>query len=73
MARVAALGELTRVQGFALAGALVLPADDAGAVRSAWDSLAGDVAVVVLTPRAADALSDQLGQRGGPLAVVMPP
>jgi vacuolar-type H+-ATPase subunit F/Vma7 len=72
MARIAALGELTRVQGFGLAGALVLAADDAGAVHSAWDSLTADVDVVVLTPRAAAALGDEVGRRGWPLAVVMP-
>jgi vacuolar-type H+-ATPase subunit F/Vma7 len=73
MARAAVIGELTRVQGFGLAGAVVLAADDAAAVRSAWDSLAGDVAVVVLTPRAAAALGDQLERQGWPLVAVMPP
>lgn len=73
MARVVVVGELTRVQGFALAGALVLVAEDAGAVRSAWGSLADDVAVVVLTPGAASVLHDELERRRWPLTVVMPP
>ncbi len=37
MGRVAVIGEATAVAGYALAGALVVPAEDAGAVRSAWD------------------------------------
>jgi vacuolar-type H+-ATPase subunit F/Vma7 len=69
MARVAVVGELTRVQGFALAGALVLPAEDAEAVRAAWSSLDEEVAVVVLTPAAAAALGDE--PRRWPLTVVM--
>ena len=72
MARVAVVGELTRVQGFSLAGAQVLVAEDAEAARSAWSSLDGDVAVVVLTPMAAAALGGEPRCRGWPLAVVMP-
>jgi vacuolar-type H+-ATPase subunit F/Vma7 len=74
MARVAVLGEQVRVQGFALAGALVLQADDAAQVCSAWAALADDIAVVVLTPRAAKALQDQPAPGGrAPLTVVLPP
>jgi vacuolar-type H+-ATPase subunit F/Vma7 len=74
MAGVAVVGERVRVQGFALAGALVAAADDAAAVRSAWAALGDDVAVVVLTPRAAQALADELlAAAGAPLTVVLPP
>lgn len=73
MARVAAIGELTRVQGFALAGVVVLVAADPEAVRTAWSSLDDDVAVVVLTPAAAAALGDEPASRRWPLTVVMPP
>ena len=74
MAGVAVLGERVRVQGFALAGALVAAADDAAAVRSAWAALGDNVAVVVLTPRAAQALADEpLVAVGAPLTVVLPP
>ena len=73
MARVAVIGELTRVQGFALAGAVVLAAADPEAVRSAWASLGADVAVVVLTPAAAAALGDAQRPPRWPLTVVMPP
>ncbi|WP_062346085.1 V-type ATP synthase subunit F [Herbidospora yilanensis] len=68
MARIAVIGERARVRGFALAGAVVSPAEDPDAARAAWDGLAADVAVVILTPRAAAALP----RDGGPLRVVMP-
>jgi vacuolar-type H+-ATPase subunit F/Vma7 len=71
VSRIAVIGERTRVQGFALAGAEIRPAADPDDVRAAWAALATDVAVVVLTPAAADALaSTPVGDR---LTVVMPP
>lgn len=70
--RVAVLGELPRVQGYALAGALVVVADDPAAVRSQWAALPADVPVVVLTPAAASALADRLPDAAR-LTVVMPP
>jgi vacuolar-type H+-ATPase subunit F/Vma7 len=73
MARVAAIGELTRIQGFALAGAVVLVASNPEAVRAAWSSLDQEVAVVVLTPAAAAAIGDEPCVRRWPLTVVMPP
>jgi len=72
MAEVAVLGELVKVQGFALAGAVTCPAEDPAAVRDAWASLPADVVVVILTPRAAQALDDRDGATW-PLTVVMPP
>ncbi len=77
MSRVAVIGEGVRVQGYSLAGALVLPADSRQEAIAAWRSLPGDVAVVVLTPDAAAWLGrSQPGQPGarhpGPLTVVMP-
>ncbi|PFG38894.1 hypothetical protein ATJ97_1384 [Georgenia soli] len=69
--RVAVLGEGTAVSAFALAGALVLPADDDAAVRSAWAVLPADVEVVVLTAAAAQALGP-VHDRPLPLTVVMP-
>jgi ApbE superfamily uncharacterized protein (UPF0280 family) len=52
----------------------VCPATDPGEVRAAWAGLADDVAVVVLTPLAADALATTLGTTAGlRLTVVMPP
>jgi hypothetical protein len=71
MGRVAALGEWARVEGFGLAGALVLGAEDPASVRAAWAGLDADVVLVVLTPEAAEALGDTT--TAGRLTVVMPP
>lgn len=71
--RVAALGRQVSVQGFALAGVLVLPVEDDADVRAAWDGLPDDVAVVVLTVAAAEALGTERTSVLHPLAVVLPP
>ena len=73
MARAAVIGEATRAAGFALAGALVLPAESADEARATWSSLPADVAVLVLTPRAADWLGTAPQARHDMLLVVMPP
>lgn len=70
--RVAALGEEPLVAGFALAGALVVPAGTAVEVVSAWAALPSDVALVVLTPAAAAALGDELPGPSSRLTAVMP-
>ena len=70
--RVAVLGEQTAVAGYALAGALTVCADDAQAVRSAWAGLPDDVDVVILTPRAAEALGSARTASLQRLSVVMP-
>ncbi|GAA3248048.1 V-type ATP synthase subunit F [Nonomuraea helvata] len=70
MATVAVIGETVRVTGFRLAGAVVHPADTPDAARAAWEALGDDVAVVILTPEAAEAVSERAGER---LTVVMPP
>ena len=73
MSRIAVLGEAVRTEAFALAGAVVFVADSPDAVRTAWRSLPDDVAVVVLTPLAADALGDALaGVRENTLVVTLP-
>lgn len=72
MARVAVLGEQVAVAGYALAGAVVLPAEDDAEVRAAWADLPEDVAVVVLTPHAAEVLGDAARDRLQPLTVVIP-
>lgn len=75
MGRVLVLGERSRVGGFALAGAEVVAAEDPAAVIAAWAALEPDVAVVVLTPAAADALGpllDEPPRPDRPLVVPMP-
>lgn len=71
MARAAVIGETLLVQGFALAGAVVCPAEDQDGARAAWRSLPPDIAVVVLTQAAAAWLGGQLAERRDVLPVVM--
>jgi vacuolar-type H+-ATPase subunit F/Vma7 len=68
--RIAALGEWALVRGFALAGVQTVASENAEAVREAWAALDRDVAVVILTPMAADALAESAHH--GPLTVVLP-
>jgi len=72
MSRAAVIGEATVVQGFALAGAVVCPAESQDEARSAWRSLPPDIVVVVLTARAAAWLGGMLQGRDV-LPVVMRP
>jgi vacuolar-type H+-ATPase subunit F/Vma7 len=72
--RIAAVGEDARIAGLALAGVTTVAAEGRDAVRGAWAGLAADVALVLLTPAAAAALDDLLGDRSSPrLTVVLPP
>ncbi|MCH0539678.1 hypothetical protein I3F58_08875 [Streptomyces sp. MUM 203J] len=71
--RAAAIGEHLRIAGLALAGVELHPAADSGAVRAAWRGLPEDVALVVLTPFAAEALGSEAGESTAPLTVVLPP
>ncbi len=73
MARVVALGERVVVAGYALAGAVVLPAESDPEVRAAWESLPEDVGVVVLTAAAARCLGETVAATSYPLTVVIPP
>jgi vacuolar-type H+-ATPase subunit F/Vma7 len=68
MSRVAVIGASPRVDGWALAGALVLHAGAADAT-GVWATLPDDVDVVVVTPAVADQLAGRLGDR---LVVVLP-
>lgn len=72
---VAALGERSRVTGWALAGAVVLVADDAETVRRLWQGLPDGIDLVILTAAAAEALEAAPAAPGGrrPLTAVMPP
>ncbi|MER7467276.1 V-type ATP synthase subunit F [Streptomyces sp. NPDC097981] len=72
MGRVAAIGEQTRVAGLALAGVTVLVAEEPEAVRQAWQDLPQDVALVIVTPAAADTLGPALLESTRPLTAVMP-
>jgi vacuolar-type H+-ATPase subunit F/Vma7 len=72
VARVATVGEDARIAGFALAGALIVPAETPDDVRAAWEALPPDVGLVVLTPAAATALASDLDEPGARLTAVMP-
>jgi vacuolar-type H+-ATPase subunit F/Vma7 len=72
MSGVAIIGEELGVQGYAMAGAVVCAADDEAGVLRAWRELPGDVAVVLLTVRAAGWLGGELAGRPDVLTVVMP-
>jgi vacuolar-type H+-ATPase subunit F/Vma7 len=71
MGKIAIIGEEAKVLGFGLAGAIVLPAEEPEAVLAAWRSLGDDVAIVVLTSRAARTLAGLTAS--WPLTAVMPP
>ena len=73
MPRAAVIGEMVRVRGYGLAGAVVYPAEDADQARTAWRTMPPDIAVVVLTARAAAWLGEAPQRRDGVLQVVMPP
>lgn len=74
MGSVVALGERARVIGLALAGVVVLVADDPDAVHQGWRGLPPGVDLVILTPAAADALGPRPVETRGrhPLIAVMP-
>jgi vacuolar-type H+-ATPase subunit F/Vma7 len=74
MARAAVIGEAVRTAGFALAGAVVTTAETPEETRAAWRALPGDIAVLILTSRAAGWLGDpaSLLSRRDVLVVVMP-
>ena len=71
MSLVAVIGERVAVQGYGLAGALVLVAEEPATVHSAWWSLPEDVGVVILSREAAKTLAEQVRGRTWPLVAVM--
>jgi vacuolar-type H+-ATPase subunit F/Vma7 len=52
------IGEASKVEGFALAGAFVIVAEDADEVRRACSALPEQTSLVVLTKRAATAFAE---------------
>ncbi len=72
MARAAVIGEPLRIFGYGLAGALLCPASGKPEALRGWRALPADVAVVVLTPQAADWLAAELPSRPDVMPVVLP-
>ena len=70
MAPVAVIGEESLVRGYALAGAIVLPAEGRDAVRAAWSTLPAGVGLVLLTAAAARVL-DPVNGPDAPMTAVM--
>lgn len=79
MSRVVAIGEVNRVGGFAMVGVEVCATETPADVHAAWNGLAADVGLVLLTPAAAAALGVHPDADGPearpdrPLTVVLPP
>jgi len=72
MSRAVAIGDERRLGGYALVGAEVVPAATAGEVTAAWEALAEDVAVVVLSPDAHEVLAGRLDERPSVVWAVLP-
>jgi len=71
MALAAVIGEALAVEGYALAGAVVLAADSQAEAAAAWDALPPDTALLIMTDRAAGWLADLLAQRPAFLTAVL--
>ena len=63
MSSIVAIGDRTKLAGYALAGVDVEHATDPDQVRAAWREVGGDVELVLLTVEARDAVADPLGRR----------
>ncbi len=72
MSSIAAIGEHGTVEAFVLGGVAVTTADDAEAVHVAWSRLGADVAVLILSARAAAVLATEREQRPDLLWAVLP-
>ncbi len=72
MGGVVAIGELSRLAGFALAGVDVRGAEDEPSANDVLDRLEGEVALLVLTPRAERALKRRLVEREDLVWVTLP-
>lgn len=72
MGRIAALGERSRIQAFAIAGVEGHPAATNVEALSAWHELSHEVAVLILTRESAAALAGRLDERRDLLVTVLP-
>lgn len=72
MSRAAAIGEEVRIAGYGLAGVDVHAAEDAAAAVSAWEALPADVACLILSPAAREALGERLAERPRVVWAVLP-
>ncbi len=70
MTAAAAIGDARRLAGYGLAGAVVHDARSAADAEAAWEALADETILLVLTPEAHDALAPRLAERRVVWAVV---
>ncbi len=63
MSRIVAIGEEAELTGYALAGVEVVAASGPELVRQAWEQVAEDVGLVLLTRAAHEALRDPIDHR----------
>ena len=73
MATAAVIGEALAVEGYALAGAVVLGADSEAEAEAAWAALPADTALLIMTARAAQWLAGRLAERPAILTAVLRP
>ena len=71
MGTAAVIGEELAVEGYALAGAVVYPAENQEQAVSAWHGLPPGTALVILSAAAAAWLDGQLAQRPEILTAVL--
>lgn len=69
---IAAIGEQALLDGFRLAGVSVFAGSTNEEILNAWTALPLNTAVVILTPRSAQALEPVLADPHSPMTVVLP-
>ena len=69
---IAAIGEPALLDGFRLAGVVVFTGSTDEEIRRAWTALPTNTAIVILTPRSAQALEPDLADPRSPMTVVLP-
>jgi vacuolar-type H+-ATPase subunit F/Vma7 len=69
---VAAIGEQALLDGYRLVGVIVLSGSTPEEILAAWTALPRETAMVILTPRSAQALEPVLADPHAPLTVVLP-
>lgn len=69
---MAAIGEQSLLAGFHLTGVVVHACESDPEILGAWSKLPKDTALVILTPRSAEALGRELSDPRSPLTVVLP-
>jgi vacuolar-type H+-ATPase subunit F/Vma7 len=69
---IAAIGEQALLDGFRLAGVSVFAGSTSEEILNAWTALPLNTAVVILTPRSAQALEPVLADPHSPMTVVLP-